>query len=291
MKQANKNLKTLEWLVKVVEKFRERGCVRVVELEHELKIPHKTVYRVINCLRNARLIYKERNGKWYWFEYYRIYDSEEELKDDLNHSINIAKGLHALTYSCWKEFGGGFPPLDGLKYVEEAEEHLSTGYKEIHRIYKEIEKANKRIAILKSYFKEKLHKIFPRRNRIDLKILVSRLIDMLGARIGEPPFSTYFEDSEKIKMIRLISELGKDVLESFTDEEDLNVLRQFVEREIKSKEDISKACELLDLQCKLLYELIPEFLNRIELLIKLVENGRPLKGKCKICEKRIHFKK
>jgi hypothetical protein len=137
------DLKTLSNLVKVAKKLKEAPS-SPSELEKELNIPHKSLYRIINCLEAIGVIRKRDDGKYEWIEDWQIFLDGEGYRIKLKHSEELLKPF--------VEGSELFPPKEQDLNNEFIIQHLRSGYPDIYKEYEEWRKSEERCEKAKERF-------------------------------------------------------------------------------------------------------------------------------------------
>lgn len=126
-----REVKTLENLVKIYHKIKERSLTPA-ELEKELSISHKTLYRCLSCLEGMGLIHKrDEDGRYEVVREWQEFKNESEYRVKLEHSrmllgriIDYVKGEESLLAPSMSD------------YVNEyLLQHIKSGYPDIYEQY------------------------------------------------------------------------------------------------------------------------------------------------------------
>ena len=115
------------------------------KLKAELGIPERALSRILEYLKDWGLAKKHegsRFGRWFWYEHVKTYETQEDREIALKHSEELFLGLDAilaeeislclqLPHPLAKRKDGNIV-TEGNELKAFVEEHLKTGYPDIH---------------------------------------------------------------------------------------------------------------------------------------------------------------
>ena len=274
--ESYREVGTLRYLVEVAKRLREKP-MRPSELESELKVSHKTLYRVVSCLEAIGVVRKMDDGRLGWFEDWQVFLDGEGYMVKLNHSRELLKPLIEMPRS-------EFTLIRGwdlrAKYLIQ---HLQSGYPEVYREYEEWLKCEKNYDEKRKMFKDAVMRYVAKHGfeiveygRLEAgKRQVSHLIyDALEYHLRyKTEVKVTWKDGgvwDEIGVALAGDEgLVKDVEE---------LLRGMIcsESIVRAFREMKEAEELMD-EARFNYE------KDLELLGLKVEHGEPLKGYCDLC--------
>ena len=269
----------LEAVTKIIRYLREKGAASSEELSMNVGARTRTYYRALNSLLEAEVVIKREDGFYSWYEFmeYMTFHNELEAREALNHSRNIAKGLRFLVREEKGHIIDANYAVD-KSYLEHAIMHLKTGYPEVYKDYYQTEKDREDILDAE----ERAMK------RIRSDILVSHQVlypehlvfiileDIKGTLTGRAPS---FLESVKV--------VGDEVMSigySLAKKDAFDELRKFIfeqEADIENRE----SCGVMINLGASYYKLRQSLEKEVKMLISIVENGSPLRGKCRLCPK------
>ena len=259
-------------LVEAVKLLREKGEVTKREFEEKVgKDRLRTLYRVLNALERAELVKQPKKGVYRWYEVERTYTREEcevlsQHAELLRDSVLFLLEKRGYDYERAKMF------------MPELLSHLKTGYPEVYRTYIECEEMKKRIDKLrdkiKEEIKERIEKTFGGKTSLDTfaELILERAIYVVRGYRHFADDIKYLEMKESGIYYR-----GTLVLNA---EEGIQEVAEFIS---KTSDEILEKCErVVELENEY-YEKRKELKKGFERILKKIECGMPLKGRCEIC--------
>lgn len=269
----------LEAVTKIIRYLREKGAASSEELSMNVGARTRTYYRALNSLLEAEVVIKREDGFYCWYEFmeYVTFHNELEAREALNHSRNIAKGLRFLI----GEEKGHIIDVNyavDRGYLEHAIMHLKTGYPEVYKGFYQAEKDREDILDAEARAMK----------RIRGDVLVSHQVlypehlvfiileDVKGTLMGREPS---FLDSLKI-----VGDEVRSIGYSLAKKDAFDELRKFIleqEADIENRE----SCGIMINLGASYYKLRQSLEKEVKMLISIVENGSPLRGKCQLCPK------
>lgn len=274
--------KTLDSVKAIVKTLKEEGSLKIDELKDRVGGSGRTFYRAKEALREVEVII-EKGGMCYWHEFVgnRVYKTELDAKQFLDHSKNIALGLKCLIQT------GTYPKSDHKK---SALMHLRTGYRNIYEIYKESEdikkKAEKKEQTFLKKFKEKFLslppkaplKLKPKAESVVGKIICEDIKEVLRGRKADN-LSDLEVKGGKVKIGAC----------SLAPKEKFEPLKAFITKEESSRDNRQSCRRIIKLENEY-YNLRNIFEEEIEKIIMQIENGNPINGGCNNCPRALRIK-
>ena len=269
----------LEAVTKIIKYLREKGAASSEELSMNVGARTRTYYRALNSLLEAEVVIKREDGFYCWYEFmeYMTFHNELEAREALNHSRNIAKGLRFLI----GEEKGHIIDVNyavDRGYLEHAIMHLKTGYPEVYKGFYQAEKDREDILDAEARAMK----------RIRGDVLVSHQVlypehlvfiileDIKGTLMGrEPSF---------LESVKIVGDEVKSIGYSLAKKDAVDELRKFIleqEADIENRE----SCGIMINLGASYYKLRQSLEKEVKMLISIVENGSPLRGKCQLCPK------
>lgn len=269
----------LEAVTKIIRYLREKGAASSEELSMNVGARTRTYYRALNSLLEAEVVIKREDGFYCWYEFmeYVTFHNELEAREALNHSRNIAKGLRFLI----GEEKGHIIDVNyavDRGYLEHAIMHLKTGYPEVYKDFYQAEKDREDILDAEARAMK----------RIRSDVLVSHQVlypehlvfiileDVKGTLMGrEPSF---------LESVKIVGDEVKSIGYSLAKKDAFDELRKFIleqEADIENRE----SCGIMINLGASYYKLRQSLEKEVKMLISIVENGSPLRGKCQLCPK------
>jgi len=269
----------LEAVTKIIKYLREKGAASSEELSMNVGARTRTYYRALNSLLEAEVVIKREDGFYCWYEFmeYVTFHNELEAREALNHSRNIAKGLRFLI----GEEKGHIIDVNyavDRGYLEHAIMHLKTGYPEVYKGFYQAEKDREDILDAEARAMK----------RIRGDVLVSHQVlypehlvfiileDIKGTLMGrEPSF---------LESVKIVGDEVKSIGYSLAKKDAVDELRKFIleqEADIENRE----SCGIMINLGASYYKLRQSLEKEVKMLISIVENGSPLRGKCQLCPK------
>ena len=269
----------LEAVIGIVQYLREKCSASPSELLEKVGSRKRTYYRALKCLQKAEVVVKRDNGYFCWYEFIetRVYNNEFEAEEALNHSRNIAKGLRFLMGGEKRYFGMGETNVD-REYLDYAIMHLKTGYPEIHSDHHQAEKArNNMLDIEMKVIKRITDDILPSHEVLYSEHLGSVIIEDIKATLtGRTP--SYLEG------LMIDGDVVRSIGYPLAKKDAFEKVKEFIIKQ-EDDEDNRRDCgDIISLGARY-YEFRQSLENEIGVLIRKVENGTPLEGKCHICPK------
>jgi len=275
---SSKDLKTLTYLELIVGAIKKE-TKSPSELEKELKVPHKQLYRIIDCLKNIGVINKGEDGKYRWIEDWQVFLDKEGYVQKLNHSRELLMPLIERL-----EQPSRTSTLSVLTN-EYLIQHLKNGYPMIYLEYNNWQESEKACEKAREAFKEAVReytaeKGFEIVEYSELKAgkrQVSNIIDVVENYLrygGLENMKIVWKDGQVHDDYRGVS-LAKE--EGLVKEVE-KLLRDLIgsEKVKKTFEEMKEATEQTD-------EAYFEYRKDVEWLALKVKHGEPLKGYCDLC--------
>ena len=268
-------------VVNILKYLKDNGKADHDELLKISKSKRRTYYRALEALKEANIIIKGDDGRFYWYEFIqtRSYKSEFEAREALNHSKNVVKGLRYLIM----ENKWGVEQEDNEadeRYSEYAKIHMRNGYPDIFDYYNKSERVREERLKLENRVKEKIYARIQPSHQILFPEHLARLIieDIKEMLIGREPayLKGLIIEGEEVKSIGYI--LAK--------KESFNELNNFIVVNENDKENRNDCGEMLKLGTEY-YQLKEKLRGGIDMIIMQVTNGTPLHGTCELCPKII----
>jgi len=263
----------------IIKYLMHNGSANPEELFNNAKTKKRTYYRALKCLLEANVVIKREDGFYCWYEYLEnvSFNNELEAKEWLNHSQNITKGLRLLTENEKRRFKDN-NSLVNKDYYEHAIMHIKTGYPEIYKNYFQSEKDRKERLKLELNAKEKIKSgilasfqvLFPEH----LTFII--LEDIKAILTGRVP--AFFEN------LKIINEEVRSIGYTLAKKGSFDDLQKFISKQEEESENRDSCGKIIDLSARY-YHLRQAFEKEINLLIRMVENGTPISGRCHLCPK------
>ena len=227
-----------EYIKKVIEALREEP-IKWTELKTKLKIPERTLSRILEYLQDCGLAKKHKEdggrfGRWFWYEHLKTYETREDYEIALRHSEELFLGLDAILAEeinlCLllphplSDLKGRNLITEGNELKPFAEEHLKSGYPTIYKKLMEFREALSKLQKLKEHYNIK--DVFSH-----FKVYREDFPEHLSARFKSPR-----EDTPKP-----IKRLRKQRLESFRELADHFLA---ITLKVKMGEPLRGSCQL-----------------------------------------------
>ena len=266
-------------VVEIIQYLREKGSASPSELIANVKAKKRTYYRALESLQEAEVVIKRDDGNFFWYEFIetRVFQNEFEAEEALNHSRNIAKGLRFLMGEEKRYFKEEDVNVD-RGYLDFGIMHLNTGYPEIRRDYHQAESARKEMHDVEMRVIKRITEgILPSHHVLYPDHLAHIIIeDIKDSLTGRTP--SFLEglriDGDEVRSIGYTL-ASKDAFEE---------LKDFIIKQEENKENREDCGYIIELGTGY-YKLRQSLQKEISILIRMVENGTPLQGRCKICPK------
>ncbi|MCD6502876.1 MAG: hypothetical protein J7K58_01380 [Euryarchaeota archaeon] len=233
-------------------------------------IPHDTLYRILNVLKEADLVYVDKKGRYQykWKKGIREY-SKKNYEIAMNHSKLLLESKN----------------LEELVENEHFLKHLKTGYPDIYELYMNWKNAKENVKKAEEDFENAIKreileagfKITGKLEKSKGKVVSTAILDLIKY--------LYLSD---IRDIELESDEDKVYCESFRavpislDPSAIPELKDLIIKLINSKrlrKIYEKYAKLRDEESNKWSELE----KKLTFLISKVEHGEPLKGFCDLC--------
>jgi len=265
-------------IARIIKILRAEGSLIPEDLRKKVGMSKRTFYRALSALRDGGVVVKD-GGRYYWYEFVdtKVYESEFEANQDIQHSRNVASGLkHIIGRSTDFHFADEL--IAKAEYVEPALMHLRIGYSGTYELYEKAEnikrQANKKEHEFEEEIKAKLlaSSLETQYPENVVTIILRDIKDVLRGR--KPYFLNNLRiESEKVKSGAYTSLVKIEMFER---------LKHFITEEESSKENMESCGRIIELENKI-FTLRQKFESKIESLVMQVENGRPLGGHCQMC--------
>jgi hypothetical protein len=267
--------KTLIYLVKVARKLKE-GPKTPSELKSDLKIPAKSLYRVLSCLEAIGVVRKGVDGK-YRFEDWQVFLDEEQYGVKLNHSRELIKPLLERS-----EIDVRLCDLSNKHLIQ----HLRSGYPEIYSKYELWRKCEESRKEARRRFEDLIREYVGKAG--------FEIVDYVKLEVGKKQIShlifdvveAYVEhgDFEKMRVVwkegKVWDEYRGAVLareEKYTNEVKELISSLVVSANVQStRRDIEKAENDY-------FKAESDYKEELMWLALKVKHGEPLKGHCDLC--------
>lgn len=267
-------------IVNIIKTLRTEGSLSPEDLMSKAGSSRKTFYRAIDALKESGVVVT-KEGKYYWYESLdtRSYDTEFEAKLALDHSVNVASGLKHLIESRQASFID-IKRMSNHEYLQQALTHLRTGYDRIFAMFEKSEDT-RRQTDAKEQELEKQIATGIRSSSLQtgypenfVKIIISDMKEVFRGR--QPYFLNDLQvQGEDVKSGAYAS-LGK--------KEQFDPLKRFIIEQETLTKNQEICSEIVKLENRY-FDLRQKFIEEIDFLIMLVENGTTLKGNCELCPK------
>jgi DNA-binding transcriptional ArsR family regulator len=273
------NIPVLSAVVNIIQYLRQNASASPEELLAKAGAKSRTFYRALNALQEAGVVVKRDDGRQYWYEYVEawVFKNKFEAELVLNHSKNVAKGLRFLIGEEKQYFEEENINLN-KEYLDYAIMHLNTGYPEIFQNYSKAEKARKEMNEEELKAKERIHEKILTSYKVLYPEHISYIIleDIKEVLIGRAP---QFLQGLKIEGGEI-----KSMGYTLAKKEAYKELKKFIMKEEVNEENRNSCGNILNLGTRY-YNLEKDLQIEIDTLIMMVENGTPLRGRCKLCPK------
>ena len=274
----------------VLEELKEGIDIRALRDKGDCR--HDTLYAIRDILSGAKLIFEE-GGKWYYtckkekeelLKDYQEFKNKDEYDTKLNHSKNLLKQAIAEEES--NEFNVDLYRFQDSYNFTFFLQHLKTGYPDIYKLYEKVEKNNFE---MEEAFSALLQKIkegtlergvelskYPEKFN-DLQKEIDKMPENIFYSLKE--YLNYFFDKDrKIKYTSAAMEVTFPV---YSKEE----RKEFI-KYCSHSEDIKKLhSELVELTKERAKDYACLHIDIKSIIIKVVEDGEPLRGTCDRCPK------
>lgn len=266
-------------VVRIVQYLKAKGSASSSELLEKVGSRKRTYYRALKCLQEAEVIVKRYDGNFYWYEFIetKVYDNEFEAEEALNHSRNIAKGLKFLMGGEKRYFSKGDANVD-REYLDFAIMHLNTGYPEIHSDHNQANKLQEEtLDIERKVSKRITDDILPLHEVLYPEHLGRVIIEDIKAKLtGRTPL--YLEG------LMIDGDVVRSTGYTLAKKDAFEKVKEFMIKHEDDEENRKNCGDIISLGARY-YKLRQSLENEIGVLIRKVENGTPLEGKCQICPK------
>jgi rubrerythrin len=255
---------------------------RIRDLEKK-EIKRKEAYRCLKVLKDSELI-KELNGEYTWVSDLQEFENAKEYDTKLNHSKNLVK--QAIAEGAPNEFN-----IDLYNFMDSYNfssflQHLKTGYPGIYKLYVKVEENNSEMEKL---FPTLLQKI--KEGALERGVELSKYPDNsrdLQKEIDQMPEKIFYSLKEYLNYFfdkdRKICYSNKDTKVSFPVYSE-EKRKEFIEY-CSHSEDIKKLhSELVELTKARAKDYAYLNIEIKSVVIKVVEDGEPLRGSCNRCPK------
>lgn len=265
---------------KILEALEKEGPLIRKQIMRFTKIPNGTIDRALNVLCDLGRIERVHRRYMLHSDIY-IYMNMIDRDRALDHSKKIASGLLSIIQMPRYHVGGELTP--SIEYEEDALKHLRTApeYCKTYNAFKESKKAEREAheeekRIVRGLKERTLSKRLKFKDKSKSGKIIAKEVykDIMETLKGnEPPFLTNLTIGDgQVKS-------GSYAL---APEKEFDKLRKLVLKEEKSVKNVNDCKKILELDNSH-YETWKEFKKAVKLLIKQVENGTPLKGRCNQC--------
>ena len=264
---------------RIINYLMKNGSANPEELFTNVRAKKRTYYRALKCLVDANAVIKREDGFYCWYEYLEnvSFNNELEAKEWLNHSQNIIKGLRLLTENEKRRFKDN-NSLVNKDYYEHAILHIKTGYPEIYKNYFQSEKDRKELLDLELNAKEKIKRgilasfqvLFPEH----LTFII--LEDIKAILTGRVP--AFFEG------LKIIDDEVWSIGYTLAKKGSFDDLQKFISKQEEDSENRDSCGKIIDLSARY-YHSRQAFEKEINMIIRMVENGTPINGRCHLCPK------
>lgn len=279
-----REVKTLECLVKIYHKIKKRPLTPA-ELEKELSISHKTLYRCLSCLEGMGLIHKrDEDGRYEVVREWQEFKNESEYRVKLEHSRMLLGRI--IDYVEGKEL---LPTPPRGDYVNEyLLQHIESGYPDIHKQYCDWMKKEDLLKEKRKDFEEKVKKIADERG--------IKLVDDLARAGDKGLYRSHllrviegylrYDELDKMKIIWK-DDYVWDEYKGLALTKDKSLIKDVegLIRNALSSADLAKAFDQMKDAEKRRDEAYFNYRKSVEWLALKVIHGEPLKGVCDICPK------
>lgn len=254
-----------------------RSTTEIVAEEGYSLVSRKRIERHLIQLQKWTLVEK-REGKWYWYEYLRTYDSREELEDDLKHSRLL---LRDATQKDSQKIDLEYKPL---------RDHIRSGHLPIYDIYKEVKALQRRLAQKKErldwLIKGKIMKkgLIPKKEKFQetKSVNQNRIREIINlhnrGQLRSDP-DDIVEDKG-----RIVHSHNRADAFALSTAVNLGEVKQLL-RDIANCDKVNKASKSFNRVQEELWEKNSELDEEVSYLKKKVEHGEPLRGSCFLCPK------
>ena len=274
----------------MAEDHKQRGALSLIvtalrkrslsskDLQKETKIPERTMFRVLDELKAAGLIV-DIDGRHFWYENAatKVFSNESEKKHALDHSRFLVSGLK----SVFREF----PFVDmiyrdlqpRIEYEKNWLAHMNSGYPLLSQDYERLMRTKEEINKEENKFIEDIVKKLSINNintssPEDLgKIILYDIREVLRGH-----------DPSYLINLKVNSEYAESNPFRLGPREMFETLKSFITSEEKSDENV-RSCRKIIAQENSYYDLRIRLETDLTELMKKVENGVPLGGRCIIC--------
>jgi hypothetical protein len=259
--------------VEVARKIRE-GRLRPSELECALRIPHKSLYRAIDCLKAIGVIRKGDDGMYEWVESWQVFLEGEGYRLKLNHSKELLKRSEFTDITDWD--------LSDEHLVQ----HLQSGYPEIYREYEVWQESEKGCKEARERYEGAIRKYAAEHG--------FEIVDYVKLEAGKKQVSHHiYEDAEDYLRYKHLEEMrivwrDGEIWDDYrglalAKEKDLAKEVEELLRGLVRSENIQKAFIEMERATKLRDKAHFNYRKDVEWLALKVKHGEPLKGWCDLC--------
>jgi len=261
---------------------------KVGKLNNEKEIPEplrKRVERHLKQLEKWELVKEDSERQWCWYTHVRNFQNWSEYIVWLSHSRQLLEALEMLAEI---ESPMKSNPLE-LKLLPYAEEHLKTGYPNIHFLLCEFRRREKELQEEKRRLKEKVleratnkfaelmdRATGPRKETYVGDNIPEAVYRNLHARLKGYPSSMLWIDKQDDSVCYGDIVIGKGSEKVF------RPLEEFIEAEGKEESNVKKVERIIILETKN-STVGSELAAKIRELALTVRHGTPLEGECPVC--------
>jgi hypothetical protein len=270
-----KTPKTLSYLVEVANELR-KGALSPSELEAKLNIPHRSLFRVLNCLKDIGVVRKRDDGK-YEFESWQVFLDREGYTRKLKHSEELLKPIierRELTSIEW---------VLNNKYLIQ---HLHSGYDEIHGKYEEWRRREEEYRISRERFEDAVRKYVAKHG---FEIVFYEKLEEGRRQVSHLIYedvASYIrrKDLENMRIVWREGWVWDDYrrLALAREEGLIGEVEKLIYGLVHS-ENVKNALKEVDIAMEKRSEAYSNYRNYVEWLALKVKHGEPLEGYCDLC--------
>jgi hypothetical protein len=275
-------LKTLVYLEMIVSEIKKEAK-SPSELERAIKVSHKQLYRIIDCLENIGVVGKGDDGKYGWVEDWQVFLDEKGYRQKLSHSRELLRPLI-----------GGLEQPSRISISEEQVltnkfliQHLQSrnGYPVIHTEYEDWQRIEEACKKAREAFKEAV--------REDAAKNGFEIVEYGKLEAGKKQVSNIYEDVEgylryggleNMKIVWKDGQVQDDYrgLALAKEEEPVGEVEKLL-CDLIGSENVKKAFEEMEKAAKQRDEAYFKYRKDVEWLALKAKHGEPLKGYCDLC--------
>ena len=304
MEQKKESLKWQRNLAQTVKAIKKQPQ-RIEDLEKK-GIKRREAYRCLEVLKDIDLI-KESKGEYIWKSGLEEFKNVEEYKIKLNHSKNLVRQVIEE-----KESNEESNEFNMVIQIEEPNnfnidinrfedsynfgyllQHLKTGYPDIYKLYEKLEKTNSEMEKVFSVLYQKIKEIALETDIDAPKLHQRKFVDskkeiaLMPANIfySLKDYLNFFFDKDTIETIGTYDPVKDTWIPGYRPVYSEEDRKEFIENCISS-EDIKKLhSELVEISKKTERDYALFNIEIKFVIIKVVEDGEPLRGNCDRCPK------